>query len=131
MAGVVMFAVGLTGSVAYLDATTPSGFVSEKDTTPLTKTGGAAGEAISSQVVAGEPSTDATSSSSDQPETVAAYVPAAPAETRPSVVEVRPADTVVEQTAPVLESTPLVTTPEESPEQKPSLLEGIILPLLP
>lgn len=98
MAGVVMFTVGLTGSVAYLDATTPpSGFVSRKVTTPLAKTGSSAGEAVASQAVTGQPSTDATSSSSDQPDSVA----------------------------------PLDPAPGELPNQEPSLLEGVILFLLP
>lgn len=128
-AGIVMFAVGLTGSVAYLDATIPSGFVSEKDPSPLTKTGSAAGEAVANQAGTGEPSTDATSSSSAQPETVAAFAPA-PAEQR-SAITTSTSEAVAEQTVPVIESVPMPTTPEESPEPEPSLLEGVILPLLP
>ena len=124
-----MFAVGLTGSVAYLDATIPSGLVSEKDPSPLTKTGSSVGEAVASHAGTGQQSSDATSSSSDQPETVAAFAPA-PAEQH-TVITPSPSEAVTEQTAPVIESAPIPTTPEETPEPEPSLLEGVILPLLP
>lgn len=131
MAGVVMFAVGLTGSVAYLDATTPSGFVSGKETSPLTKTGSAAGEAVANQAVTGEPSTDATSSSSGQPDMVTAFAPAPTKSESHAPITTQTSNAMVEQSAPVLEPVPIETAPEEPPVKEPSLLEGVVLPLLP
>lgn len=119
-AGVFMFAVGLTGSVAYLDATTPSnGFASGGDKDALARTSLLADEAVASDKATRDQSTGATSSSSDQ----TGDVTLAPAPSGSGTqVTSETAVPVVDRTVPGVEA-PYVGTP---PDEEPSLVEGIL-----